>query len=99
MKILGDERGETEKRTDDGESGVGMDPELPHRGYWRPVEKSDERSQQGSPRDWEYRLLRRLRRERKAGPGSRRQGADREVDGSWMRGRDGEEERRGEKAE
>ena len=35
-------------------------------------------------------------RERKAGPGSRRQGADREVDGSWMRGRDGEEERGGE---
>ena len=32
-KILGDERGETEKRTD-GESGVGMDPELPHGGYW-----------------------------------------------------------------
>jgi hypothetical protein len=40
-----------------------MDPELPHGGYWRPVEKSDERSQQGSPRDWEYRLLRRLERE------------------------------------
>ena len=35
-KILGDERGETEKRTDgdSGESGVGMDPELPHGGYW-----------------------------------------------------------------
>lgn len=63
MKILGDERGEMEKRTDDGESGVGMDPELPHGGYWTPVEKSDERSQQGSPRDWEYRLLRRLERE------------------------------------
>jgi len=30
-KILGDERGETEKRTD-GESGVGMDPEQPQRG-------------------------------------------------------------------
>ena len=32
-KILGDERGETEKRTEE-ESGVGMDPELPHGGYW-----------------------------------------------------------------
>ena len=94
-KILGDERGETEKRTD-GESGSRDGPRATPRGVLgKPVEKSDERSQHGSPRDWEYRLLRRLRRERKAGPGSRRQGADREVDGSWMRGRDGEEERRG----
>ena len=63
MKILGDERGETEKRTD-GESGSRDGPRATPRGVLgKPVEKSDERSQHGSPRDWEYRLLRRLERE------------------------------------
>ena len=72
MKILGDERGETEKRTD-GESGSRDGPRATPRGVLgKPVEKSDERSQHGSPRDWEYRLLRRLERERKAGLGSSR---------------------------
>ena len=94
-KILGDERGETEKRTD-GESGSRDGPRATPRGVLgKPVEKqmseaSTARHGTGSTDssgDW---------RERKAGPGSRRQGADREVDGSWMRGRDGEEERRGE---
>ena len=97
-KILGDERGETEKRTD-GESGSRDGPRATPRGVLgKPVEKqmseaSTARHGTGSTDssgDW---------RERKAGPGSRRQGADREVDGSWMRGRDGEEERRGEEAE
>ena len=99
MKILGDERGEMEKRTD-GESGVGMDPELPHRGYWRPVEKSDERSQQGSPQDWEYRLLRRLERE-DSRPWLQETGC--RPRGAWVvderEGRRRGEERRGEEAE
>ena len=46
-----------------GSRESGWTPSYPTGGTGKPVEKSDERSQHGSPRDWEYRLLRRLRRE------------------------------------
>jgi hypothetical protein len=89
-------REERRRRGRMGSRESGWTPSYPTGGTGKPVEKSDERSQHGSPRDWEYRLLRRLRRERKAGPGSRSQGADREV---WVvderKGRRRGEERRG----
>ena len=65
-------RGERRRRGRMESRESGWTPSNPKGEYWRPVEKSDERSQQGSPQDWEYRLLRRLERERKAGLGSSR---------------------------
>jgi hypothetical protein len=55
-----------------GSRESGWTPSYPTGGTGKPVEKSDERSQHGSPQDWEYRLLRRLERGKQAlAPGDR----------------------------